>query len=357
LQSRLEHRKTGCRNGVTDVNLTEIIWRYGARMAVHRLSGLDMLRGIAAIIVAFNHAADLAGMPSFFNRSYLAVDFFFLLSGFVIAATFEARMSALGAARFLQARWFRLLPMIAIGVAMSATIYLASGADPYLTAVCAGLALAFLPMSNGIFYLNNPMWSVHFELVANAAHMIFLRRIPSVGLLLIAVGCLATLVWANGWRDLDVGQGDSYFLGIPRVLLSYALGVLLWRINAAKARGPAWLAFMLLPLAILTASQLGWADYIVVLLVNPIILLCGLGFDEDSAYRPVAHFIGAWSFPLYALHWPVQDAILRSGQSWLAAFAWSIGVSLAVGVLLDQRVRAASLASFGWKMAWLRQRS
>lgn len=326
-------------------------------MAVHRLSGLDMLRGIAAIVVAFNHAADLAGLPSFVSRSYLAVDFFFLLSGFVIAATFETRMSAMGVVRFLHARWFRLLPMIAMGVAISAAIYLGSGANPYLTAACAALALAFLPMSNGIFYMNNPMWSVHFELVANAAHTIFLRRISSAGLALVAIGCLTTIVFAHGWRDMDVGQGDRYLLGIPRVLMSYSLGILLWRVNAATARGPAWLAFILLPLAILIASQLGWADYIVVLLLNPIILLCGLGFDEDSSYRPIASFIGAWSFPLYALHWPVQDIALRSGQSWLAAFAWSIGVSLAVGLLLDRRVRAASLASSGLKLAFLRRRS
>lgn len=316
-----------------------------------------MLRGIAAIVVAFNHAADLAGVTSLVSRSYLAVDFFFLLSGFVIAATFEARMSAMGVVRFLQARWFRLLPMIAIGVAISAAIYLASGANPYLTFACAAVAMAFLPMPNGIFYMNNPMWSVHFEVVANAAHTLILRRISAAGLALIAMACLATLILMHGWQDLDVGQGDNYLLGIPRVLLSYSMGILLWRINAAKARGPAWLAFVLLPLAILIASQLGWADYIVVLLLNPIILLCGLGFDEDSSYRPLASFIGAWSFPLYALHWPVQDALLRSGQSWLAAFAWSIGVSLAIGLLLDQRVRAASLAPFGTRLALLRRRS
>lgn len=316
-----------------------------------------MLRGIAAIIVAFNHAADQAGMTSFVSRSYLAVDFFFLLSGYVIAATFETRMPVIGFAKFLGARWTRLLPMIALGVAMSAAMYLASGTDPWLAAMCAALALAFLPMPNGLFYMNNPMWSVHFELIANAAHMIVLRRMSSVGLALFATGCLVTIVAVQGWRDLDVGQGDRYLLGIPRVLLSYSMGVLLWRVNAAKARGPAWLAFILLPLAILVASQLNWADYIVVLILNPIILLCGLGFDENSKYRPMASFIGAWSFPLYALHWPIQDAVLRSGQSWLAAFAWSIGVSLAVGLLLDHRMRAASLSPSKLRLAWLRGRS
>lgn len=316
-----------------------------------------MLRGIAAIIVAFNHAAHQAGMPSFFGRSYLAVDFFFLLSGFVIAATFETRMPLIGFAKFLGARWMRLLPMIAIGVAMSVAMYLASGTDPWLAAVSAALALAFLPMPNGIFYMNNPMWSVHFELVANAAHILVLRRISSAGLALVAMGCLVTIVAAQGWRDLDVGQGDRYLLGIPRVLVSYSMGVLLWRLNAAKARGPAWLAFLLLPLAILIASQVSWADYIVVVLLNPIILLCGLGFDEDSKYRPMASFIGAWSFPLYALHWPIHDAVLRSGQSWLAAFAWSVGISLAVGLLLDRRVRAASFAPAKLKLALLGRRS
>lgn len=307
-----------------------------------------MLRGIAAVIVAFNHAAYLAGIPSLFSQSYLAVDFFFLLSGFVIAATFETRMPAMGALPFMGARWSRLWPLIAVGVVLSGAIHLASGGDPYVTIVCAFLALIFLPAPDGGFYMNNPMWSVHFELLANAAHTLLLRRVSATGLLLVSLTCLAIILFAQGWRDLDLGQGDRYLLGIPRILLSYSMGIVLWRINGAKARGPAWLAFILLPLAILVASQLEWADYIVVLLINPVILLCGLGFDEDSDLAPIARFFGAWSFPLYALHWPVQELVVRSGHGWLAAFTWSVGASLLIGLVLDRRMRAASLAP--WRL-------
>lgn len=326
-------------------------------MTAQRLSGLDMLRGIAAVMVAFNHALSLAGMPSIVSKSYLAVDFFFLLSGFVIAATFETRMPAMGAFGFLRVRWVRLWPLIAVGVALAAVQDLASGTDPHVTAAYMLLALCLLPAPGGAFLMNNPMWSVHFELLANAAHIVALRKMSVSGLWLVSLTCLAIILLAQGWRDLDLGQGDRYLLGIPRILLSYSLGMLLWRINGTRARGPAWLAFILLPLAILIASQLEWADYIVVLLINPAILLCGLGFNEDSEFRSIAGFLGAWSFPLYALHWPVQLIVLGSGHGWLAAFTCSVGASLFIGLILDRRVRAASWAPGKIRLALRRSSS
>lgn len=328
---------------LNDVNLLENILRYTRQMVTQRLSGLDMLRGIAAVIVAYNHAAYLAGASSSFSKSYLAVDFFFLLSGVVIAAAFETRMPVTGALPFLKARWSRLWPLIAFGVMFSAVTQLASGADPYATIACTFLALILLPTPEGAFYMNSPMWSVHFELLANAVHTLFLRRMSVMGLLLVSLACFAIILLTQGWQDLDLGQGDRYLLGVPRTLLSYSLGIVLWRINSAKARGPVWLAFILLPLAILVASRLGWADYVVVLLINPIILLCGLGFDEYSDLAPIARFFGAWSFPLYALHWPIQQLVLKNGQGWIAAFLWSVAASLLIGLMLDRRMRAASL--------------
>lgn len=313
-----------------------------------------MLRGIAAIVVAFNHALFIAGLPSVMTSSYLAVDFFFLLSGFVIAATFEERMPTIGITRFLEARWVRLWPMVAIGVALATIVHLMSGSAPVVTAAYAALALAFLPGPQGAFLLNNPMWSVHFELVANAVHAILLRRLSVLALALVAAGCFSIILIAQGWATLELGQNDQYLLGLPRVLLSYSLGILIWRINGTKARGPAWLAFALLPATILMASQVEGVDYIVALVVNPLILLCGLGFDEDSNYRPLARFIGAASFPLYALHWPIQEVVTWNGGSWLASFFWSVGGSIVVGLLFDRRVRAASFAPFQRRFALIR---
>ncbi|MEA1617685.1 hypothetical protein SOQ14_02025 [Erythrobacter sp. T5W1-R] len=108
-----------------------------------------------------------------FGRSYLAVDFFFLLSGFVISAAFEDRMPSLGASKFFDIRISRLWPLIALGVFISFVWKIASGFEPYLVTVQTGLALLFLPNWDGAFNLNNPMWSIHFEIFANIVHFFY----------------------------------------------------------------------------------------------------------------------------------------------------------------------------------------
>lgn len=306
-----------------------------------RFYGLDMLRGIAALMVALNHAAYLGGGWTPFGRSYLAVDFFFLLSGFVIAAAFEDRMSDLGARSFFNIRISRLWPLIALGVFVSYVSKLLSGYDPYVVIIPTVLAMFFLPTLDGGFYLNNPMWSIHFEIFANIVHFFLLRRLPTSTLTGVVGFCAILLIMTSGIYDADFGQGDRYLSGFPRVMLSYTLGVVIWRLNGGMPRGTALISFTLLPVAIILASYVGWADYIVILLVNPVILLCGLQLKEAGIISTLARFMGAWSFPLYALHWPFQEILLRSGHDWTTAAAWSIFATLIFGMAADKRLRRA----------------
>lgn len=299
-----------------------------------------MLRGIAALMVAINHAAFLGGGWTPFGRSYLAVDFFFLLSGFVISAAFEDRMQSLGVSKFFDIRISRLWPLIALGVFISFVWKIASGFEPYLVTAQTGLALLFLPNWDGAFNLNSPMWSIHFEIFANIVHFFILRKLTTVALVSVVGFCLALLLMTAGIYDADLGQGDEYLSGFPRVILSYTLGVVLWRLNGATPRGSAFLSFTLLPASIMIASYVGWADYIVILLVNPVILLCGLQLQQAGVTVAVARFMGAWSFPLYALHWPIQEILLRFGNGWLSSATWSIFMTLVIGMAVDKRLRS-----------------
>ncbi|MEA1617686.1 hypothetical protein SOQ14_02030 [Erythrobacter sp. T5W1-R] len=162
----------------------------------------------------------------------------------------------------------------------------------------------------------------------------------TVALVSVVGFCLALLLMTTGVYDADLGQGDEYLSGFPRVILSYTLGVVLWRLNGAAPRGSAFLSFTLLPASIIIASYLGWADYIVILLVNPVILLCGLQLQQAGVAVAVARFMGAWSFPLYALHWPIQEILLRFGNGWLSSATWSIFMTLVIGMAFDKRLRS-----------------
>lgn len=79
---------------------------------------LDGLRGIAAVAVVIFHFMEFA-VPdyskSFIAHAYLAVDFFFCLSGFVIAYAYDNKVQKLGALQFLKLRLIRLHPLVIIG--------------------------------------------------------------------------------------------------------------------------------------------------------------------------------------------------------------------------------------------------
>lgn len=300
-----------------------------------------MLRGIAALMVAYNHAAYMAEVPREIGRSYLAVDFFFLLSGFVITAAFESKMPKLGAIGFLQARVMRLWPLMAIGAALSGVLYLSSGIDPLQAAIPIALAFVFMPMPSGVFHLNTAMWSIHFEIIANLLHFYIFRHLATTHLLFLSLVSLLIIFTVQGMRDFDLGQGARYPLGFARVILSYALGMALWRLNGSRKRGPAWAAFILFPASIIAVSGTAGMDHIVVLLVNPIVLLLGLGVAENGRLETVARFLGAWSFPLYAIHIPVQQIAMKAGCGWQLAFLWSAVISLLIGCAVDRRLPSA----------------
>ena len=92
---------------------------------------LDAMRGVAAIAVVLFHFMEIAQPDyrnSFIPHSYLAVDFFFCLSGFVIAYAYDQKLAAIGLKRFFLLRLLRLHPLVIIGtlIGLFAFIY-----DPF----------------------------------------------------------------------------------------------------------------------------------------------------------------------------------------------------------------------------------
>lgn len=296
-----------------------------------RLPGLDALRGVAAFCVVLMHThVLLPEFPDLMPRGYLAVDFFFALSGYVMARTYEPRLGArFTSIDFLAARFRRLWPTMLVGAILFLP-FLPEGAKyedvHLLLPLVLNLFLLPCPTTKNFFPLNIPAWSIFFELVANAFHGVFLHRLKLAGLLVTCLLSLAGLVfWARALGDLDIGsQHDELSAGICRVMFTYTLGVILWRTWGERRLPPVMglLALLTTPLLLSMPDSLTedlWkVDLAFVVLATPVLLLAGLALAHG---RRLAMLAGELSFPLYAVHFPVLYWSRSFGLPPLAAIA------------------------------------
>ena len=305
-----------------------------------RLHGLDALRGIAALLVVGLHAQAVFHHPhSWFSRGYLAVDFFLMLSGYLMARITEPRLAAgLGAGRFMRARYRRFWPMMALGMAIGIPFAWARAGDwqTFLPLFIANMALLPWPFDRVLFALNIPAWTIFFELLANGLHVVLLRRLGNRALSLVALALGAATIWvAMTWGSLDLGARPSnVWPAFPRVLFAYTLGILLWRwLGDRPVRPiPVWLALVAMPLAVVGSHALGWKtwqfDLAFVMLLCPAVILGAQGLARETR---AVWLSAAVSFPLFALHLPILEAMRELGFAWqpalAAAFAAALGVT------------------------------
>lgn len=305
---------------------------------------MEALRGIAALIVAYTHASYYYGEQVFgsllFARVYVAVDLFFMLSGFVLARTYEGRMP--GPLDFIAKRFARLWPLMAIGTALGAIYFALEGAPFRFLALQLAFGLLILPAINFYLALNPPAWSIFFELFANLMHSLVFQRVPTLVLLAIALLCAAYMLPIVAEHRMDFGQVDMFWLGFPRVVMSYLIGVVLYRWNGDRLLIPsslAWPLLLSLPVLVAALSQVTvhWMELIGVLCLGPVMVLGALSLRNSR----IALVLGAVSFPLYAVHVPVLWFAIGAGLHFMVAFAVSIIAGLAVGLALDKNCRAA----------------
>lgn len=285
------------------------------RKSGSRLAGLDMLRGIAAMWVLAYHLGTIRHVDlGLAAKGYLSVDFFFVLSGYVMARTYETRFGAgHGAARFLWARYRRLWPVMAAGALIGAPMLASDLADPGLFAIVAAANLLLVPVflgSGSVFPINSVAWSVFAELWANLIHALLLSRLPTralAGFTGMLVMLLAGNALAHG--GLDQGAGDSSIhIGVLRAVTGYSLGVLLWRWwgDEPAIAVPPLAAFLAIPAIVIFAPATVLAsaafDIAFAVIVSPLLIAGGLRHRGNGA---VAHWLGALSFPLYAVHLPL----------------------------------------------------
>ena len=311
------------------------------------------MRGVAAIVVMLIH---MGGEPArWLSGGYLAVDFFFALSGFVLAHAYGARVTGTG--DFLKARAIRLYPLYLAGLVLGVCAALATGMPSTQIITALLLGLFFLPAPGSALYpLDPPAWSLFFELVANATWFP-LRRILAgpMAATLIMLGALGVLASDIAYGAVSAGgYWNNIGGGFARVGFSFLAGVLIhqfWRRGKGWPRMPGLLviAGLLGVLAAPLPRQL--FDPVAVLVLMPALVFLGSCCASANGMLDwVQRQLGAASYAVYALHFPVIVIVDRLLIPRLAIAHPSlvtspltlvivVGAALLIDKLYDQPVR------------------
>ena len=305
--------------------------RVGERQAIepaHKFATLDGMRGVAAATIVIRHCPALFGRFGFPN-SQLAVDLFFLLSGFVLAHAYEQRISGvMGWGEFMRRRAIRLYPLYLLGTFLGiagmvgATLgHVSVELPPRSILSAAGAAIFMLPWGTiaALYPLDPPAWSLGFELIGNGVYAALLRQralgLGVLGALVCSCGLLmiATTLWIG-----DVSGGDRWPVasaGFVRVGFSFFAGVLLYRLPRPSFSVPAWLPCVLLGVALwfqMSGPFNAAYQLIMVLSVFPLLVWSAAGTEPSARARPSFQFCGAVSYGVYILHKPVEDILAGS---------------------------------------------
>ena len=285
-----------------------------------RLAALDGLRAVAALGVLAYHVADWSGRPGRFAHGYLAVDFFFCLSGFVLAHAFERR--EISWLSYLRIRIVRIWPLLVLSTLIGAALTWRHS-PPLVSNLMRGLLL--VPRLGHpaewsfptLFPFNPPAWSLCLEVMVSALWFP-LRRAPDILVAAIVVVTGVVMAWvAVGLNGVETGWDQATFwLGVVRATFSFGLGWICWRYRALAPKPRLWLpAGMLLtvlamPLVPGGAPWNGLYDLVCLVALFPLLMLVG-AHEPKGVTGALCRTTGDLSYPLYALHWATWAVMLR----------------------------------------------
>ncbi len=354
---------------------------------------LDGLRGVAALMVVIYHifegyAFAGGGIIESLNHGYLAVDFFFILSGFVVGYAYDDRLGkSMKTKDFLKRRLIRLHPMVIMGAVLGAATFCIQGSTQWdgteisislvmLSMLCAMLFILAIPggcyeiRGNGeMFPLNGPSWSLFFEYIGNILYALFVRRLSTKLLTAIVVslgiGYTAFAVFdASGYGNMGVGwtlDSINFLGGMLRMLFPFSMGLLLSRnFKPFKVKGSFWLASSIL-IIIFAIPYIpsdgnicynGILEAVCVTLIFPILVRLGAsGSTADHKSTAICNFLGRISYPLYMIHYPIMylfyawlienkaPAFAETWQAALGVYVTCIILALLCMKLYDEPVR------------------
>lgn len=317
---------------------------------------LDGLRGVAAAIVLLYHHFEVNGLgltTSPINHGYLAVDFFFILSGYVVGYAYDDRWNRMSTWTFFKRRLVRLHPMIVLSTLVGLLFfYFGTGGmfplvgetpvGKLLLVALLGLLMIPVPVSMDVrgwaevSPINGSGWTLYFEYFANIMYALLIRRFPRWLLaVFVAASAFLTLNVALGWDvfgTLGERPGTAYTMvggwaltapeltiGFTRLLFPFFAGLLLSRMGwKIRVRG-GFLWCSLLLVVLLAMPRVGgeahglWNgmyEAACILLFFPVVVLMGAGSVTTGRTARACKFLGDISYPLYITQYPIVFTLL-----------------------------------------------
>ncbi|MDQ6529467.1 acyltransferase [Flavobacterium sp. LHD-85] len=287
---------------------------------------LDGLRGIAAFaVVVFHFMEWIFTDPSqnFIGHGFLAVDFFFCLSGFVIGYAYDDRIAKMGLHNFFISRIIRLHPLVIAGSILGLLAFLF---DPFgghlelystgkiiLTFICSLFLIPFPVIEDrgfNLFSFNAPAWSLFWEYIANIVYALVLYKIRKnflVVLTLISAVAICYVGYSSG-NLIGGWSGPTFWDGCARISYSFLAGLLIYRSNwiIKNKLGFAGLTILLLLAFVMPFSKWNWlTEPFVVLFYFPLLISLGAGAHLKPCLKKICTFSGNISYPLYMTHYAV----------------------------------------------------
>ena len=325
---------------------------------------LDGLRGVAAMLVVAYHLFETyyEGKPDQpINHGYLAVDFFFVLSGFVIGYAYDDRWERVGEQSsgirmstwaFFKRRLIRLHPMVIFGTLFGAVMFyfgscstfpLINDTPWYMVIVVMLWCFTMIPLPSTMDIrgwaetnpLNGPAWSLQWEYLANILYALFVRRFSKLllGVCVAVFACFTIILCLNidvfgfleerSWAAYTVVGGwsttpDQLQVGLTRLLYPFFCGLFLSRMGwLIKVKGGFWWCSLFIVvllgmpwLGMGTEGDSRWTNGLYeafcILVCFPLIVSIGAGSSvKGGKSEAINKFLGEISFPLYITHYPL----------------------------------------------------
>ena len=344
---------------------------------------LDGLRGVAAILVLFYHIfegfsfaevtnGDGDGIIRVLNHGHIAVDFFFILSGFVISYAYDDRWKKMSTWQFFKRRLIRLHPMLVMGAIIGTMAFAFVGFEKWdgtiapmgwvMTAML--LTIFMIPAVPGVPYevrgngemypLNGPAWSLFFEYIGNILYALIIRRLSTKMLAILTVisGCLHAWFFVGNISGYDmVGVGwtideINFWGGLVRMLFPFTIGMLLARIfKPRKIKGAFWICSIML-IALFSVPYIPSAgnisinslyEVVCIATIFPFIVWVGACGISSGKTAKINRQLGEISYPLYIVHYPIMYifyAWLIEKKYYTLQDCWEVALIVVVSSIL-----------------------
>ena len=316
---------------------------------------LDGLRGVAAMLVVAYHLFETyysGGTDQPLNHGYLAVDFFFVLSGFVIGYAYDDRWDKMSTWGFFKRRLIRLHPMVIFGTLFGAVMFYLGSCSTfplinetpwYMVLFVMLWCFTMIPLPSGMDIrgwaetnpLNGPAWTLQWEYLANILYALFIRRFSKLVLgICVAIFAVLTVILclniditgfleARSWAAYTVVGGwsttpDQLQVGVTRLLYPFFCGLFLSRMGwLIKVRGGFWWCSLMIVillgmpwLGLGTEGDSRWTnglyEAVCILVCFPLIVSIGAGSSvKGGKSEAINKFLGEISFPIYITHYPL----------------------------------------------------